>query len=655
MRLNVQRLENLRLSFLKSVLSILIDGGPYYYSAMNPRLKKVLLASVFAVFFFGGSDFLFARKRLVLSNTRSVSSQVSTSDKDALYIIEDDFNLKGEKIRFPQGAILQFDGGRLINGEIVGHNSTIVAGRYEIFKDLSLTGLWTLDGLPVEWFGAIPNDVDYDCSKAINAAISTGVSINAPALLGSGTYYTRYTIGIPEGGALIGSSPSSTTIRFFAGSKIGLYMHGQNVTLRDVCVREHKMERKDICIKLGDLEKKVSCTRGYIEDVYALGGKIGLDMDYQWCNKITGIKCKYNETGLYAHSTTPYIENASIEGNYKCGVLSEGSGIKLYHAVIEGNRIGCILNGKENMLTNCYFEGNTSSMIDKNAAKDDYGFDVEGGHLYAGESSTITNLIMIGCHITNTYKNNNTIRIDKCLGFTSIGCNSLYYLDMTDNCFVKYVDNTFESVDEYGEYSLASRIPRGFSMEEPSLFQLSDFRDARISDTIVKFDENGYYQLIGNKTRFELYNGSSLLCLRKERVKYREIYFRVYDPQVLESDSDIVLSTSVQYPVNMADITPSQSLSLTGKTKAGKTVTVKIGNGHTSTNKKVRAGQIISYDVRIKRSFLDNLAAQNGISRIEFITMNNSLVYGSTDITSDGKAGNEFALVNLSVSLAKAR
>lgn len=611
------------------------------------------MVATFAAFLFCFS--ISARERIVLSSSKPVSSQITASHKGALIIVEADFNLRGERVTLPQGSILQFEGGRFSNGELAGNNTTVVAGKYEIFDNIVLSGSWTLDGIPVEWFGAIPNNVDSDCSDAINSAISIGASINVPAFLGSGTYYTRKTIDIPEGGVLIGSSPSSTTIRYLASAGIGLYMHGQVATLRNVCVREHKMERKGICIKVGDFEKKESCTRGYLEDVSAVGGNIGLDLEYQWCNKITGVKCRYNDIGLSANSTTPYIENAVIEGNYQCGIKSVGSGIKLYNAVIEGNKIGCILNGKENLLNNCYFEGNTASFRDDKAAKDAYGFDVDGGHIYAGETNTITNLIMIGCHVVNTYKHNNTIRIDKCLNFTSIGSNSLDYLDLTENCTVKYLDCTFDSIEDFGEYSLASRIPRGYSVENPYVFQCFDFERSRISDTEVSLDEKGYYRLIGNKSRFELKVDNSILCLRKENVKYREIYFRVYDPLVLESDSDIVLSSTVQYPNNMSDITPSQSISLTGKTKAGKAVAVKIGKGYTSTNKKVRAGEATTYEVRIKRSYIDKLVAQNGIAKIDYIAMYNSLVYGSTNISSDRKAGNEFTLVGLSVKLEQGR
>lgn len=603
---------------------------------------------------FSPSDSLFARSRIVLNNSKPLSTQIVASDKGAMYLVEEEIDLRNSSVKLPQGAILQFDGGSFSNGTIVGNASCIVAGRYEIFNNINLSGSWSVDGIPVEWFGAVANSLETDCTKAINKAVSTGVSICSPALLGAGTYYTKSTVDLPANAALIGSSPSSSTVRYMVEAGVGVYMHGQNVTLRDICVREHNVGRKGICIKVGDKNNKVACTRGYIEDITTIGGSIGLDLEYQWCNKISGVNCRYNGTGVFASATTPYIENAVIEGNYKCGIQSEESGVKLYNAVIEGNTIGCILNGRENLLNNCYFEGNTASWLDKNAAKDVYGFDKEGGHIYAGETEVVSNLIMIGCHIVNTYKHNNTIRIDKCLNFTAIGCRSLSYMELTENCTVKYIDDSFETVEEYGEYSLASKVPKGFSVQEPILFSRSTFKGLDLTDTTVQLDEQGYYRLVGNKTGFRS-EDNLLLCFRKENGKYREMYFRVYDPAVLESDQDIVLSTTIQYPENMKGITPGQSVSLTGKNKSGKEITVRIGKGHTSTNQKIRAGQTATYDVRIKRSYIKELMKANGIEQLSYLSMYNSLIYNSNSIAYDTKAGYEFTVKGLSVSLASAR
>ena len=116
-----------------------------------------------------------------------------------------------------------------------------------------------------------------------------------------------------------------------------------------------------------------------------------------------------------------------------------------------------------------------------------------------------------------------------------------------------------------------------------------------------------------------------------------------------------MLSAIVLYPKDMQFVTTSQGLSITGLKKNGKLLTVNIGKEFTSTNKKMRAGQEISYDVRIKRSYIERLMKKNSIIRFEYITMKNSLIYDSTAILDDVLPGNEFKLVGLSVSLAPGR
>lgn len=408
-------------------------------------VRKVVLSLVFiASLLFGYTEKIQARNRVILTNTKSINSQIRSTDKGAIYIIQQNIDLKNNTIKLPQDALMKFEGGLLSNGELVGNNTTIEAGRYQILSSVSLSGSWTIDGIPVEWFGAIPNRSDYDCAKAINQAIMSGKRISAPATMGSGIYYTKSTIDIPENGTVIGLSPTLTSICYKASIGVGVYMHGQYPTLKNICVQEYKMERNGVCIKMGDLKTKVSCTRGYVEDVKTIGGNQGLAMEFQWCNKISGVNCRYNNIGLYANATTPYVENAVIEGNYEYGIYSEGFGIKLYNVIVEGNRIGCVLNGRDNLLNNCYFEGNTASLLNAKAKKNSSGVDIEGGHLYVGEDAAVNSLVLIGCLIDGSRKYNNTIRIDKCQSFSAIGCNSMKQFILTKNCKVKYVDQNVE-------------------------------------------------------------------------------------------------------------------------------------------------------------------------------------------------------------------
>lgn len=408
---------------------------------VNVNKTPVLFFVLIATLSLGCSFESLARNRIVLSNSKAIASQIKVSDKGAMYVVSEAIDLKNKTVKLPQDAILKFEGGLFSNGELSGNNTTIEAGKYELFRSVTLSGTWIVDGLPVEWFGAVPNRSGSDCSSAINKAVVTGKRISAPALLGSGIYYTKSTIDIPENGVVIGLSPSLTTICYYGSCDAGVFMHGQYTTLKNVCVQEYNQTKTGICIKLGDMKTKVSCTRGFVEDVKTIGGNRGLDLEYQWCNKINGINCRYNNIGLYSNETTPYIENAVIEGNYECGVYSEGAGIKLYNAIIEGNKVGCVLNGRDNMLVNCYFEGNTASYINKSSLKDRNGVDVEGGHIYVGQQQTVNNVVLISCLIGDAKKDNNTVCIDKCLSFTAMGCNSTKNFVLTKNCSIKYIDD----------------------------------------------------------------------------------------------------------------------------------------------------------------------------------------------------------------------
>ena len=68
-----------------------------------------------------------------------------------------------------------------------------------------------------------------------------------------------------------------------------------------------------------------------------------------------------------------------------------------------------------------------------------------------------------------------------------------------------------------------------------------------------------------------------------ERGKNRGIFWGMYDPLVPVCDSDIVISSTVQYPKDIGEITPSQGVTLTGETKAG-----KAGNEFTLVGLSVR-------------------------------------------------------------------
>lgn len=140
--------------------------------------RIVVYLSLFCLLLSLGTN-SFAMKKVRLSSSSRTSrglllsaSQISPQEKDVMYVIEDRFDLGGKKLTVPQGCVLSFAGGTLENGTLEAAGATIDAPLSRIFAtDLKLAGKWTIDKLPVEWYGAIGDDT-FDSTEAINAAIN---------------------------------------------------------------------------------------------------------------------------------------------------------------------------------------------------------------------------------------------------------------------------------------------------------------------------------------------------------------------------------------------------------------------------------------------------------------------------------------------------
>lgn len=401
-------------------------------------MKKFCLFILLIVF--SRSIDSYAAERVVLSSTKSFYDQVDVSkrgEKNAIYIIATVFDLKGLTVHVPENAVLSFEGGSISNGTLHGYASHIDAYPQQIFKDIVLSGTWTLKALEVEWFGAKPNRAKFDSSKAINDAIVSGKQINVPIHLNSGKYYTRNTI-ILSGVGLVGSGRDQSIICYDSSAKVGVFMKGYFRYIRDIGIHEKDTTRTGVCLKVGDINDKISSTRGYIEDVEVFGGDVGLSLEYQWCNKISGIMARFNNIGIYGGRTTPYIENAVIEDNFACGIVSDYDGFRLYNAIIEGNSVGAYFNCEEVSIINCYFECNQLMKGSNKKILRDHGIKVDGGHLFVGLEKTVTRCLLLGNFIDIYQRHNNRVVIDKCQLCTCYGNDSMNKAEITKNC-KKYI------------------------------------------------------------------------------------------------------------------------------------------------------------------------------------------------------------------------
>ena len=86
---------------------------------------------------------------------------------NTIYEIRYDFDLNGQEITIPEDCVLDFKGGSLNNGTIVGSKTKINAPLSTIFKELLITGIWDVVEVYPEWFGAVKDTDSTDAFKKL--------------------------------------------------------------------------------------------------------------------------------------------------------------------------------------------------------------------------------------------------------------------------------------------------------------------------------------------------------------------------------------------------------------------------------------------------------------------------------------------------------
>lgn len=184
-------------------------------------------------------------RNTVLPDNNSISSLVQDdfTQEDTIYIIRYNFDLGGKEINIPANSILQFEGGSITNGTIVGNNTEIKSGIYNILPNITFKGTFIIDRIYTEWFGADSiyaktlGDTDalesilytpteeinnlQDSSVAINTAlILSNISTGEVYLLGS-VYKITNTINIPEKTTLH-TTPSTIIFSYINGTGLSV-------------------------------------------------------------------------------------------------------------------------------------------------------------------------------------------------------------------------------------------------------------------------------------------------------------------------------------------------------------------------------------------------------------------------------------------------
>lgn len=117
------------------------------------------------------------------SSTRFIPTIDSIGESNVIYRIVETVDLGGETLTIPENCTLEFAGGNISNGTIIGDNTKIEAGLNKIFETIEISGTWNINEVYPEWFGA-KNDGTTDSTTAFNKILK----FNSKVVLSKGTY-----------------------------------------------------------------------------------------------------------------------------------------------------------------------------------------------------------------------------------------------------------------------------------------------------------------------------------------------------------------------------------------------------------------------------------------------------------------------------------
>lgn len=90
----------------------------------------------------------------------NVLTQTMMQWPNTIYVIQYDYDLQGETITVPENCVLDFQGGSLNNGTIVGNNTGIKTSVNQIFTNILIKGNWPISNIYSNWFDFKEGEVD---------------------------------------------------------------------------------------------------------------------------------------------------------------------------------------------------------------------------------------------------------------------------------------------------------------------------------------------------------------------------------------------------------------------------------------------------------------------------------------------------------------
>lgn len=346
----------------------------------------------------------------------NVLTQEMMSEPNVIYVIQYDYDLRGETINIPENCALQFEGGSFNNGTLVGNNTSINSDKENIiFKDITISGLWNVPVIYDTWFYFNSTD-KYPNNNLIKSILNlSNENIHNTIYFTSGRKYwfeVNYK-GDPALGTIVRplygklSSDEYSELRIFTeitsntklviDSEFRLIPTNQGAYFCFFIANKSNIEICGTGAVYGDADTHIYDTPFVADSEYY--GEWGHCFLIGSCTNVVirDITIGYAfGDGLYIGSNLVNVVSET-EGTVN---LPSKNVIVDNVKVIYARRNGVVAAGYNINILNVYFEGNGSDEVKGTAPK--AGIDFESDYVKLNKECVCKNVIMSNC----TFKNN---------------------------------------------------------------------------------------------------------------------------------------------------------------------------------------------------------------------------------------------------------
>lgn len=232
------------------------------------------------------------------------------SYSNVIYRITGGIDLGNGELTIASGCTLDFQGGSIVNGTIVGSNTKIKAGLNKIFDtNITLNGSWNVNEVYPEWFGIIGIDANQDTAciqKAIDSCISTNFK---SVVLQNRIYQINSVLNITTNCKIEGTSSQV----WDRGTSTRLVL-AENIT--GISVQFTGVEIRNIKITGNTTNTGISFTNSsYYFSAYKIvttGLGIGFDIQHSWTYDFTLCRIEGGTIGFKIQEGTSATFNSCV-------------------------------------------------------------------------------------------------------------------------------------------------------------------------------------------------------------------------------------------------------------------------------------------------------------------------------------------------------